>query len=209
MSRQKKTTAEGIGVDAWLKAYLAGGSRLGDAVIEEGAKRGFGERIIRGAKANLGIESFHRPGDKKFYWRDPTVGEPFELSRGSVSAREFEELKQTVRNLKAMVRKLVKDSELPIVHVTEEYLTSEARREWSYLALDATEEDRKEHLQEIIRYLRKEVEDNPSDVTVPDQQITTIAVMTGLEEDKKRETTMASAVATAAEANADPESVKF
>src|SRR5580692_7540854 len=91
--RKKFTSREGLTIESWLRSQLSGGSRLATKVIEAGQDAGFSRRVIKGAKAAMGMVSFHRPGDKQWWWRDPNV--PEIVMDGKVpSIKQFEEMKR-------------------------------------------------------------------------------------------------------------------
>src|ERR1700756_4181610 len=91
--RKKYTSREGLTIESWLRAQLSGGSRLATKVIETGQSVGFSERVIRGAKTATGLVSFHRPGDKQWWWRDPNVPEVV-MDGSAPSIKQFEEVKR-------------------------------------------------------------------------------------------------------------------
>jgi hypothetical protein len=153
-----------------------------------------------------------------------TVPELPPNSGNGVTHQEFQELKRMVTVLVGTVKRMAKDSGIPLTIITRQDLIDTARTEWRYLPLDATAEDREAYLQEVIEYLRTQVNENLCEVAIKDQDIVTFAVMAGLEEDRTRELSRQAAqreTAVLPEAdesaksereagpNSDPESIKF
>jgi 2-hydroxychromene-2-carboxylate isomerase len=205
--RKKFVAQDGLTVDTWIKNAMSKGSRLASKVIEEGNALGFSERVIRDAKSRLGVVSRHQPGDKRFWWRDMTVPDLPANSGNGVTHQEFQELKRMVTVLVGTVKRMAKDSGIPITIITKDYLIETARAEWRYLPLDATAEDREAYLQEVIEYLKAQVNENLCEVAIKDQDIVTFAVMAGLDEDRARESRQHETVKSGPEAEPNSDSL--
>jgi hypothetical protein len=72
--RKKLTSSDGLSINQWLKAFLSGGRRQANEIIQAGELQGFGERTLRRAKAESGIDSEQEK--RIWWWFDPSVPTP-------------------------------------------------------------------------------------------------------------------------------------
>jgi hypothetical protein len=72
--RKKLTSTDGLSIGQWLKAFLSGGRRQANEIIQAGELQGFAERTLRRAKAESGIDSEQEK--RVWWWFDPSVPTP-------------------------------------------------------------------------------------------------------------------------------------